>query len=114
MDYDAKATLTTVLGTYLVPSLVAAGISVKTADALVGLIVAAVIIGFNMLGEMWNSKHLSRDREEDSCSDCVCTFDDSDRVVDDESNGPVYDSGDDVDLPEFDDGDFVSMDSLTA
>ena len=50
MDYDIKANLTTILSTYLIPILIGYGFSSETSNALVGVIVAVIIIGFNM----WN------------------------------------------------------------
>lgn len=71
MDYDIKANLTTILSTYLIPVLVGYGFSVESSSALVGVIVALVIIGFNMLNEMFTSRHLtkSNDAVEYDCYD---------------------------------------------
>lgn len=65
MDYDIKANLTTVLSTYLIPILVGYGFSAETSNALVGVIVALIIIGFGMLNERYTSKHLTKDEELD-------------------------------------------------
>lgn len=68
MDYDFKANLTTILSTYLIPILVGYGFSTETSNALVGVIVALVIIGFGMLNERYTSGHLTKaddDSEED-------------------------------------------------
>ena len=72
MDYDFKANLTTVLSTYLIPVLVGYGFSSETSNALVGVVVALVIIGFNMLNEMFTSKHLTKvdDSEGSVYSEC--------------------------------------------
>lgn len=64
MDYDIKANLTTVLSTYLIPILVGYGFSYETSNALVGVIVALIIIGFGMLNERYTSKHLTQDNED--------------------------------------------------
>ena len=64
MDYDIKANLTTVLSTYLIPILVGYGFSAETSNALVGVIVALIIIGFGMLNERYTSKHLTQDNED--------------------------------------------------
>lgn len=69
MDYDIKANLTTLLSTYLIPVLVGYGFSVESSSALVGVIVALVIIGFNMLNEMFTSKHLTKSNDAVEC-DC--------------------------------------------
>ena len=66
MDYDFKANLTTVLSTYLIPVLVGYGFSSETSNALVGVVVALVIIGFNMLNERFTSKHLTKESDEES------------------------------------------------
>ena len=69
MDYDIKANLTTVLSTYLIPILVGYGFSYETSNALTGVIVALIIIGFGMLNERYTSKHLTVDEElDDDCS----------------------------------------------
>ena len=60
MDYDIKANLTTILSTYLIPILIGCGFSSKTSNALVGVIVAVIIVGFNMLNERYTSKHLTK------------------------------------------------------
>ena len=60
MDYDIKANLTTILSTYLIPILIGYGFSSETSNALVGVIVAVIIIGFNMLNERYTSKHLTK------------------------------------------------------
>ena len=64
MDYDIKANLTTVLSTYLIPILVGYGFSYETSNALTGVIVALIIIGFGMLNERYTSKHLTQDNED--------------------------------------------------
>lgn len=63
MDYDIKANLTTVLSTYLIPILVGYGFSYETSNALTGVIVALIIIGFGMLNERYTSKHLTKDED---------------------------------------------------
>lgn len=63
MDYDIKANLTTVLSTYLIPILVGYGFSYETSNALTGVIVALIIIGFGMLNERYTSKHLTVDED---------------------------------------------------
>ena len=65
MDYDIKANLTTVLSTYLIPILVGYGFSYETSNALTGIIVALIIIGFGMLNERYTSKHLTKDEKLD-------------------------------------------------
>lgn len=65
MDYDIKANLTTILSTYLIPILVGYGFSYETSNALTGIIVALIIIGFGMLNERYTSKHLTKDEELD-------------------------------------------------
>ena len=65
MDYDIKANLTTVLSTYLIPILVGYGFSYETSNALTGVIVTLIIIGFGMLNERYTSKHLTKDEELD-------------------------------------------------
>lgn len=69
IDSNLKANITTVLSTYLIPILVGYGFSTETSNALVGVIVALIIIGFNMLNEMYISKHLTRELPdiEDDC-----------------------------------------------
>ena len=71
IDSNLKANITTVLSTYLIPILVGYGFSTETSNALVGVIVALVIIGFNMLNEMYISKHLTRElpTDDDECED---------------------------------------------
>lgn len=69
MDYDFKANLTTLLSTYLIPVLVGYGFSSETSNALVGVVVALVIIGFNMLNEMFTSKHLTKESDDESVYD---------------------------------------------
>ena len=64
MDYDIKANLTTVLSTYLIPILVGYGFSYETSNALTGVIVTLIIIGFGMLNERYTSKHLTQDNED--------------------------------------------------
>ena len=63
MDYDIKANLTTLLSTYLIPILIGYGFSSETSNALVGVIVAIIIIGFNMLNERYTSKHLTKNKD---------------------------------------------------
>lgn len=70
MDYDFKANLTTLLSTYLIPVLVGYGFSSETSNALIGVFVALIIIGFNMLNEMFTSKHLTRDKDSDLYNEC--------------------------------------------
>ena len=65
MDYDLKANLTTLISTYLIPVLVGYGFSTETSNALVGVIVALIIIGFGMLNERYTSKHLTVDEDID-------------------------------------------------
>lgn len=65
MDYDFKANLTTILSTYLIPILVGWGFSTETSNALVGVVVAVIIIGFGMLNERYTSGHLTK-ADEDS------------------------------------------------
>ena len=65
ISYDFKANLTTVLSTYLIPVLVGYGFSYETSNALIGVIVALIIIGFGMLNERFTSKHLTKDEELD-------------------------------------------------
>lgn len=61
MNYDLKANLTTLASTYLIPILVGYGFSTETSNALVGVVVALIIIGFNILNEMFTSRHLTVD-----------------------------------------------------
>ena len=104
MDYDVKANLTTVLSTYLIPMLLCLGLSAETSNALVGLIVALIIVGFNMLNEMYTSKHLTKDKEDvDEPVEEVLELE--------EDDSPVYAEDNDVDLPEFE-GELVSMNKL--
>ena len=65
ISYDFKANLTTVLSTYLIPVLVGYGFSTETSNALIGVIVALIMIGFGMLNERYTSKHLTKDGELD-------------------------------------------------
>lgn len=65
ISYDFKANLTTVLSTYLIPVLVGYGFSYETSNALTGVIVALIIIGFGMLNERYTSQHLTKDEELD-------------------------------------------------
>ena len=65
MDYDVKANLTTLLSTYLIPVLVGYGFSYETSNALTGVIVTLIIIGFGMLNERYTSKHLTKDEKLD-------------------------------------------------
>ena len=65
MDYDLKANLTTLISTYLIPVLIGYGFSTETSNALVGVIVALIIIGFGMLNERYTSKHLTVDEDID-------------------------------------------------
>lgn len=68
MSYDFKANITTLLSTYLIPVLVGYGLSSETSNALVGVIVALIMIGFGMLNERYTSKHLTAD-DTDSIED---------------------------------------------
>ena len=68
MSYDFKANITTLLSTYLIPVLVGYGLSSETSNALVGVIVALIMIGFGMLNERYTSKHLTTD-DTDSIED---------------------------------------------
>lgn len=70
MDYDFKANLTTFLSTYLIPVLVGYGFSSETSSALIGVLVALIMIGFNMLNEMFTSKHLTRVEDSDLYNEC--------------------------------------------
>lgn len=63
ISYDFKANLTTVLSTYLIPVLVGYGFSTETSNALVGVVVALIMIGFGMLNERFTSKHLTKDED---------------------------------------------------
>ena len=63
MDYNLKADLTTLLSTYLIPILVGYGFSSETSNAVVGIVVALIIIGFNMLNERYTSTHLTKECE---------------------------------------------------
>ena len=63
ISYDFKANLTTVLSTYLIPVLVGYGFSTETSNALVGVVVALIMIGFGMLNERYTSQHLTVDEE---------------------------------------------------
>ena len=65
ISYDTKANLTTILTTYLIPTLVGLGCSEATSSAFVGLLVTGIIIGLNMLSEMYTSRHLTVDRSDD-------------------------------------------------
>ena len=65
ISYDFKANLTTVLSTYLIPVLVGYGFSTETSNALIGVIVALIMIGFGMLNERYTSQHLTVDEEFD-------------------------------------------------
>lgn len=65
ISYDFKANLTTVLSTYLIPVLVGYGFSTETSNALVGVVVALIMIGFGMLNERYTSQHLTKDEELD-------------------------------------------------
>ena len=58
ISYDFKANLTTLLSTYLIPVLVGYGFSTETSNALVGVVVALIMIGFGMLNERYTSQHL--------------------------------------------------------
>ena len=66
ISYDFKANLTTVLSTYLIPVLVGYGFSAETSNALIGVIVALIMIGFGMLNERYTSQHLTTDEDEDT------------------------------------------------
>ena len=68
MSYDFKANITTLLSTYLIPVLVGYGLSSETSNALVGVIVTLIMIGFGMLNERYTSKHLTAD-DTDSIED---------------------------------------------
>lgn len=72
MDYDVKANLTTLLSTYLIPILVGYGFSVELSNALIGVIVALIMIGVGMLNERYTSSHLTKaddEIEEDDIED---------------------------------------------
>lgn len=69
IDYDVKANLTTLLSTYLIPILIGYGFSTETSNALVGVIVALIIIGFNMLNERYTSKHLTKEYTSEEIED---------------------------------------------
>lgn len=69
MDYETKANITTLLSTYLIPILVGYGFSVETANALVGIVVALIIIGCAMLNERWTSQHLTKEIDDGSDSE---------------------------------------------
>lgn len=69
MDYETKANITTLLSTYLIPILVGYGFSAETSNALVGVIVAFIIIGCNMLNERWTSSHLTKGESDGSDSE---------------------------------------------
>ena len=69
IDYDVKANLTTLLSTYLIPVLIGYGFSTETSNALVGVIVALIIIGFNMLNERYTSKHLTKENTSEEIED---------------------------------------------
>lgn len=71
MDYDFKANLTTILSTYLIPILVGWGFSTETSNALVGVIVALVIIGFGMLNERYTSGHLTKTDDDEFKEDDI-------------------------------------------
>lgn len=81
MDYDIKANLTTILSTYLIPILIGYGFSSETSNALVGVIVAVIIIGFNMLNERYTSKHLTKEQDIEDTSDDDCTDDDYEEIA---------------------------------
>ena len=81
MDYDIKANLTTILSTYLIPILIGYGFSSETSNALVGVIVAVIIIGFNMLNERYTSKHLTKEQDIEDTSDEDCTDDDYEEIA---------------------------------
>lgn len=93
ISYEFKANLTTVVSTYLIPILIGYGLSETTSNAIVGLIVSAVIIGCGMFNEMYTSSHLSKEKE------CMC---------DDVDNAPVYSDGNDV--PDFDEDYLIDSD----
>lgn len=76
MSYDFKANITTLLSTYLIPVLVGYGLSSETSNALVGVIVALIMIGFGMLNERYTSKHLTKEQDIEDTSDDDCTDDD--------------------------------------
>ena len=66
ISYDFKANLTTLLSTYLIPVLVGYGFSTETSNALIGVMVALIMIGFGMLNERYTSQHLTADEDEDT------------------------------------------------
>ena len=80
MDYDFKANLTTLLSTYLIPVLVGYGFSAETSNALVGVIVALVIIGFGMLNERYTSSHLTKEAD-------MSDLDDDESLMEDDFSG---------------------------
>lgn len=79
MDYDVKANLTTLLSTYLIPILVGYGFSAESSNALIGVIVALIMIGAGMLNERYTSGHLTKaDDSEDMDDSDECSDDDCD------------------------------------
>lgn len=70
MNYDIKANVTTILSTYLLPILIGYGFSAETSNLLIGVIVSLGIIGFNMLNEMYTSKHLTKENPSDIIDSC--------------------------------------------
>ena len=61
VSYELKANLTTLISTYLIPVLVGYGVSYESANALTGVIVALIIIGFGILNERYTSSHLTKE-----------------------------------------------------
>ena len=59
ISYDFKANITTLLSTYLIPVLIGYGFSNETSNALIGVIVALIMIGCGMLNERYTSNHLT-------------------------------------------------------
>ena len=66
VSYEFKANLTTILATYLIPTLVGYGVSVETANAITGIIVTLIILVFTMLNERYTSSHLTVDENKES------------------------------------------------
>lgn len=65
ISYDVKANITTLVSTYLIPVLVACGVSVELSNAIVGVIVAVIMIVCGMLNERYTSKHLTVEPDEE-------------------------------------------------
>lgn len=61
VSYELKANLTTLISTYLIPVLVGYGVSYESANALTGVIVALIIIGFGILNERYTSSHCTKE-----------------------------------------------------